>query len=197
MKLLVDFWRFPRVCATWSLNIFCFDFHISAEQFYDHNKQELGKTGENHKSTSNAMSNDGSCIEKNRTISWRLSCNQIAVYHTLLEAYNIMRHSSSEQIHKKWTNIGEKKYSLRNITNNDFKVPEKPKLKCLEQSRLTCYHFKWGKPKTQVHSKLCQKIGYGKISLHINQFCLLLFFNKSVKIQFQFFDTIGLTKIGD
>ena len=77
------------------------------------------------------MSNDGSCIEKNRTISWRLSCNQIAVYHTLLEAYNIMRHSSSEQIHKKWTNIGEKKYSLRNITNNDLKVPEKPKLKFL------------------------------------------------------------------
>ena len=60
-----------------------------------------------------------------------MSVNQIAVYHTLLEAYNIMRHSSSEQIHKKWTNIGEKKYSLRNITNNDLKVPEKPKLKCL------------------------------------------------------------------
>jgi hypothetical protein len=31
----------------------------------------------------------------------------------------------------KWTNIGEKKYSLRNIANNDLKVPEKPKLKCL------------------------------------------------------------------
>ena len=61
-----------------------------------------------------------------------MSVNQIAVYHTLLEAYNIMRHSSSEQIHKKWTNIGEKKYSLRNITNNDLKVPEKSKLKCLD-----------------------------------------------------------------
>ena len=42
-----------------------------------------------------------------------MSVNQIAVYHTLLEAFNIMRHSSSEQIHKKWTNIGEKKYSLK------------------------------------------------------------------------------------
>ena len=60
-----------------------------------------------------------------------MSVNQISVYHTLMEAYNIMRHSSSEQIHKKWTNIGEKKYSLRNISNNDLKVPEKPKLKCL------------------------------------------------------------------
>ena len=42
-----------------------------------------------------------------------------------------MRHSSSEQIHKKWTNIDDKKHSLRNITNNDLKVPEKPRLKCM------------------------------------------------------------------
>ena len=42
-----------------------------------------------------------------------------------------MRHSSSEQINKKWTNIVEKKYSLRNIKNNDFKVPKKFKLKYL------------------------------------------------------------------
>ena len=58
-----------------------------------------------------------------------MSVNQISVYHTLLEAYNIMRHSSSEQIHMKWTNIGDKKHYLRNITNNDLKVPEKHKLK--------------------------------------------------------------------
>ena len=37
-----------------------------------------------------------------------------------------LRHSSSEQIHKKWANIGDKKHSLKNITNNDLKVPEKP-----------------------------------------------------------------------
>ena len=42
-----------------------------------------------------------------------------------------MSHSSSEQIHMKWTNISEKKYSLRSITNKNLKVPEKPKLKCL------------------------------------------------------------------
>ena len=29
------------------------------------------------------------------------------------------------------TDISKKKYSLRSITNNDLKVPEKPKLKCL------------------------------------------------------------------
>ena len=45
-----------------------------------------------------------------------------------------------------------------------------PNLHTVEQSYLTCYHFKWGKPKTQTPSKLCQKIGYGKTSLHINQF---------------------------
>ena len=33
------------IWATRSLNCFCFDFHISAENFYDRNKQELVKTG--------------------------------------------------------------------------------------------------------------------------------------------------------
>ena len=59
-----------------------------------------------------------------------MSVNQISVYHTLLEAYNVMSHLSYEQIHMKWTII-EKKYALRSITNRDLKVPEKPKLKCL------------------------------------------------------------------
>ena len=59
-----------------------------------------------------------------------LSVNQISVYHTLLEAYNVMRHLSSEQIHMKWKII-EKKYALRSITKKDLNVPEKPKLKCL------------------------------------------------------------------
>ena len=40
--------------------LFCFDFHSSAEQFYDRKKQERGK---NHKSTYNAMPNDGSSIK--------------------------------------------------------------------------------------------------------------------------------------
>ena len=48
------------------------------------------------------------------------------------KAYNVVRYSSSEQIHRKWTNISEKKYSLRSITNNDLKNPEKLRLKCLD-----------------------------------------------------------------
>ena len=59
-----------------------------------------------------------------------MSVNQISVYHTLLEAYNVMRHLSSEQINMKWKLI-ERKYALRSITNEQLNVPEKPKLKCL------------------------------------------------------------------
>jgi hypothetical protein len=58
-----DFPGFTMICATRSLNCFCFDFHISAEQFYDRSTQELVKTGEKHKSTNNAMSNNGSTIK--------------------------------------------------------------------------------------------------------------------------------------
>ena len=49
-----------------------------------------------------------------------IAINQIAVYHTLLEAYNVMSHLSSEQIKLKWTII-EKKYALRSITNKDLR----------------------------------------------------------------------------
>ena len=59
-----------------------------------------------------------------------MSVNQIAVYHTLLEAYNVMRHLSSEKINMKWKLI-ERKYALRSITEKQLNVPEKPKLKCL------------------------------------------------------------------
>ena len=51
-----------------------------------------------------------------------------------------------------------------------------------EQSCSTCYHFKWGKPKTQIPSKICQKIGYGKTSLHINHFLYCCPLIKSVKV---------------
>ena len=59
-----------------------------------------------------------------------MSVNQISGYHTLLEAYNIMRHLSSEQIYMKWKSI-ERKYAQRSITKKKLNVSEKPKLKCL------------------------------------------------------------------
>ena len=117
-----------------------------------------------------------------------MSANQIAVYHTLLETFNVISHLSTEQIYMKWTVI-EKKYALKSTTNKDLKVQEKPKLICMvlhtiEQNYSACYYLKLGKPKTQMPSKLCQKIGYGKTFLHINHFhfLLLLSFNKSVKV---------------
>ena len=59
-----------------------------------------------------------------------MSINQLAVYHTLLESYNIVRNSASEQIKLKWTDDSEKNYTLRSSTNGNLKVPEKPKSKC-------------------------------------------------------------------
>ena len=59
-----------------------------------------------------------------------MSVNQMANYHTILEAHNIMRNSASEQIKMKWLEVSEAKYVLRSVTKNDLKVPEKPKTKC-------------------------------------------------------------------
>ena len=60
-----------------------------------------------------------------------MSVNQICIYHTILEAYNIMRNGASEQIQMKWTNTRKNNYSLRSITRKDLKVPDKPMPKCL------------------------------------------------------------------
>ena len=59
-----------------------------------------------------------------------MSVNQMCIYHILMETYNIMSKSSSEQIQMKWSDIKEKKYSLRSISRNDLKIPEKPRTNC-------------------------------------------------------------------
>ena len=51
----------------------------------------------------------------------------MAIYHTLIEAFNVVRNQSSESIKKKWTQA-EKPYKFRN--GKDLKVPEKPNLNC-------------------------------------------------------------------
>ena len=104
-----------------------------------------------------------------------MSVNQIGVYHILLEAYNIMRHSSLSKNTRNGQTLVKRNILweilqtmiskfLRSLSWNVWV------LHTVEQSCLTCYHFKWGKPKTQMPSKLCQKIGYGKTFLHINHF---------------------------
>ena len=59
-----------------------------------------------------------------------MSVNQMCNYHTILETYNVIRKSSSDQIKMKWLNRHEKKYLLRSETKNDLKIPEKPMSKC-------------------------------------------------------------------
>ena len=55
-----------------------------------------------------------------------MSVNQMNIYHTILEAHNVIRNSSSEQIKIKWEKKCESQYSLRSISSNDIKIPEKP-----------------------------------------------------------------------
>ena len=55
-----------------------------------------------------------------------MSVNQMAIYHTLLEAFNVLRNSSSEEIKTKWTEKQANNYSFRSTTGCNIKVPTKP-----------------------------------------------------------------------
>ena len=55
--------------------------------------------------------------------------NQMAVYHTVMEAYNITNKSASDQLQKK-LNKHEGKHSERSAANNDMYVPENPRKRC-------------------------------------------------------------------
>ena len=59
-----------------------------------------------------------------------MSVNQMSVYHTLLEAYNVIWNCSSELIKLKWAKKNESKYFLRSETKFDQIIPEKPMTKC-------------------------------------------------------------------
>merc|ERR1712051_968782 len=55
-----------------------------------------------------------------------MSVNQMAVYHTLLEAYNVMSHLSSEQIKMKWmgfTYNGAKLFNMLPPQTREIKDP--------------------------------------------------------------------------
>ena len=57
-----------------------------------------------------------------------MSVNQMSICHTILEAPNVLKSNSSEQIKMKWVDESENTYSLRN--KNDLRIPEKPSIKC-------------------------------------------------------------------
>ena len=58
-----------------------------------------------------------------------MSINQLCVYHTLLEAYNVTKNSSSEDIKSKWERKSNERI-LRSETKNDQIIPVKPSTKC-------------------------------------------------------------------
>ena len=73
--------------------------------------------------------NDHVNMKKLREKIKMFSVNQMTIYHTLLEAYNVVNKTSSEKIQELWSDPREQPYSLRSVTNNDLKVPRQPKLK--------------------------------------------------------------------
>ena len=52
------------------------------------------------------------------------SVNQMAVYHTVMEVYNIINRKASDQLQRK-LNKHDGKHSERSAANNDLYVPEK------------------------------------------------------------------------
>ena len=51
-----------------------------------------------------------------------LSVNQMLVYHTVIEAYNITNKKASDQLQKKFMHEG--KHLERSAANNEMYVPE-------------------------------------------------------------------------
>ena len=57
-----------------------------------------------------------------RTNIKMMSVNQMSIYHTIMEVFNILHNYSSEQINKKYRH--HDRHSLRKNTNNFLRVPE-------------------------------------------------------------------------
>ena len=69
-------------------------------------------------------------MKEQRKKIYMLSVNQMAVYHTVMEAYNITEKNASDQLQNK-LKTHEGKHSERCAANNDLFVPENPRLKCI------------------------------------------------------------------
>ena len=63
------------------------------------------------------------------------SINQLAFYHVLLEAYNVIYYKSSEVIFKKWLPQEERNYPMRSQRSKDVKVHV--------PDHVTCQGFVW------------------------------------------------------
>ena len=58
------------------------------------------------------------------------SVNQLAIYHTIIEAFNVVRKSSTTQVKSKWEHKNGQNYSLRRHDNMNLRVPDKGRVKC-------------------------------------------------------------------
>ena len=90
MKLLVDFWRFSRICATWSLNCFCFDFQCRTLLWL-----QQTRTGKNPEINKQCHFKWRLKYRNNRSVSWRLSC--------ILPVFAIL-HDPKKLIYSNFTN---------------------------------------------------------------------------------------------
>ena len=59
-----------------------------------------------------------------------MSVNQLCIYHTIIEAYNVVLKSSSEQVRAKWEHKNGEAYSLRRKDNLELRVPERARVNC-------------------------------------------------------------------
>ena len=67
-------------------------------------------------------------MEKLRMKIGMFSVNQLNCYYVLMEAFNIIRHGSSEKIHNKWLSRNQNLYSNRR--QHDVKVPKVEHVRC-------------------------------------------------------------------
>ena len=58
-----------------------------------------------------------------------LSVNQMSVYHTVMEAFNITNRTASEQLQNKLIRH-EGRHSERSAANNELYVPKEPRINC-------------------------------------------------------------------
>ena len=86
-----------------------------------------------------------------------MSVNQLSVYHTLIETYNIVYKASSEKNMRKIVNNCQEGYNLRSNTNNDLFVLPKTRANCQGFSCFAAKLFNKLPIKIEIPVKLISK----------------------------------------
>ena len=72
-------------------------------------------------------------MEKLREKIQMFSVNQMSIYHTLIEAFNVIHYGSADSIQEKWLSYNERVYSNRR--SQDVKIPR--------VNHISCQGFSW------------------------------------------------------